>query len=180
MRVIGITGLPGAGKSIAAEVAKEAGVPVERMGDAVWEEVRRRGLPVTDENVSSVSDAMRKERHAAIWAERTSERLAASPAPVVVIDGIRSMAEVEYFRATLGTDFTLVAITAPDDQRMKRVLARRRADEAQDRDRFEARDRRELQWGLADVVAGAEVTLENAGDISSIKRRFKAILEGRR
>jgi dephospho-CoA kinase len=49
MTVIGIVGLPGSGKSEAADVAAEMGVPVVTMGDVIRAACRERGLdPATD------------------------------------------------------------------------------------------------------------------------------------
>ena len=48
MKVIGFVGLPASGKTEAAKVAQELGIPIIRMGDVVREEVKRRGLDITE------------------------------------------------------------------------------------------------------------------------------------
>lgn len=161
MRVVGFTGLPGSGKTIAAEVARARGVPVVRMGDCVWDEVRARGLPLNDETVGRVAHEMRTRHGPAVWAQRTLEKVRKLGADTVAIDGIRSMAEVEAFHAALGSDFVLVAIHASPGTRHARLLARAREDEAASEAAARERDRRELAWGVGEVVAQADVVLVN-------------------
>lgn len=44
MLVIVITGLPGSGKTIASDVARELGLPVVTMGDVIRDEAVRSGI----------------------------------------------------------------------------------------------------------------------------------------
>ena len=161
MRVIAFTGMPGAGKSVAVEVAKERGLPVLRMGDFIWEEVRRRGLPITSASVAEVAMQMRTDFGPGVWADRTVDHLKEIRTDVAVIDGVRSEAELEVFRHRLGHDFTLVAIHASRPTRMSRLLGRGRADDIRDEGEFIARDERELGWGIGRVIALADVMLVN-------------------
>ncbi|RKX48292.1 MAG: hypothetical protein DRP25_07625, partial [Thermotoga sp.] len=109
MKVIAFTGMPGSGKSEAVKVAREMRIPVIRMGDCVWEEVRKRGLELNDENVGRIANEMREKYGKDIWAKRTFEKIDPSW-DIVVIDGIRNIEEVDFFREKLGKDFTLIAI----------------------------------------------------------------------
>jgi dephospho-CoA kinase len=163
VRVVGFTGMPGSGKSVAAEVARGLRVPVVRMGDCVWDEVKSRGLPLTDEHVGMVAHEMRMLHGPGIWAERTLEKVRKLGADQVCIDGVRSMAEVAVFHHGLGRDFVLVAIMASPATRHHRLLARQREDEAQGEAALTARDSRELGWGIGDVIALADVVLVNEG-----------------
>jgi dephospho-CoA kinase len=180
VRVIGVTGMPGSGKSVAAEVARRLGVPVVRMGDCVWEEVRARGLPLVDEVVGGVAHEMRERHGPGVWAERTLEKVRKLNAETVLIDGIRSMHEVEVFHGGLGRDFVLVAIQASPEVRHARLLARGRADEAASEEAARARDRRELAWGVGEVIALADTVLLNQGtDPAPFRREVERLLRGR-
>ncbi len=59
MKIIAFTGMPFSGKSEAVEITKQRGLPVIRMGDLVWDEVRSQGLPLSDETVGTVANKMR-------------------------------------------------------------------------------------------------------------------------
>jgi dephospho-CoA kinase len=161
MRVLAFTGMPGAGKSVAVEVAKAHGLPVLRMGDLIWEEVRRRGLPVTSESVAEVAMQMRTDFGPGVWADRTVDRLHTLNPDLAIIDGVRSEAELEVFRHRLGQDFTLVCVHASRPVRMRRLLERQREDDVKDEGEFIARDERELGWGIGRVIALADIMLLN-------------------
>jgi dephospho-CoA kinase len=161
MRVLAFTGMPGAGKSVAVEVANEQGIPVLRMGDLIWEEVRRRGLPITSESVAEVAMQMRTDFGPGVWADRTVDRLHTMKPELAIIDGVRSEAELEVFRNRLGHDFTLVCVHASRPVRMRRLLERHREDDVKDEGEFTARDERELGWGIGRVIALADVMLLN-------------------
>ena len=179
MRVLAFTGMPGAGKSVAVEVARKRGIPVLRMGDFIWEEVRRRGLPITSESVGEVAMQMRTDFGPGVWAEKTVERLRTLHPETAVIDGVRSEAELEVFQHRLGSDFTLVAIHASRKVRMKRLLSRGREDDVKDEGEFIARDERELGWGLGRVIALADVMLVNEAPLPTLEEQVERVLGGR-
>ena len=152
MKIIAFTGMPGSGKSEAVKIAKELGIQVIRMGDCVWEEVKRRGLELNDENVGRIADEMRKKHGMDIWAKRTLEKIDKSP-DKIVIDGIRNIEEMDFFREKLGKDFLLVAIHASPETRYKRLMDRKREDDNLTIDRIKNRDERELRWGIGVLIA---------------------------
>ncbi|HEX2021302.1 MAG TPA: AAA family ATPase [Candidatus Thermoplasmatota archaeon] len=179
MRVIAFTGMPGAGKSVAVEVARKRGIPVLRMGDFIWEEVRRRGLPITSESVAEVAMQMRTDFGPGVWAEKTVDRLKSMHVEMGVIDGVRSEAELEVFRHRLGVDFTLVAIHASRATRMRRLFERHREDDVRDEGEFIARDERELGWGLGRVIALADVMLVNEDTMPDLASQVERVMDGR-
>ncbi|MHB8634039.1 MAG: AAA family ATPase [Thermoplasmatota archaeon] len=179
MRVIGFTGMPGAGKSEAMQIAHQRGIPVVRMGDLIWEEVDRRGLPRDAKHVGEVANAMRASHGKDVWAKRAVERVrgAAGASPVVLIDGIRSHDEVETFRRELGGTFVLVAIHTDREHRFRRMLERARADDPTDPEVLRIRDEREMNWGLARVIALADEMIVNDGPLDGFRRHVAALLD---
>ena len=178
MRVIGVTGMPGSGKSEAMEVVRERGIPVVRMGDLVWEEVEGQGLPRDAEHVGRVANAMRQSDGADVWARRTVARVLRDhgSAPVVVIDGIRNQEEVERLRDELGDDFTLVAIHTDPDERYGRMVRRGRADDSVDEAVLRARDQREMGWGIARTIALADEMVVNNGSLDAFRAKVAALI----
>lgn len=180
--------MPGSGKSEAMEVAKARGHPVVRMGDLIWEEVERQGLPRDAKHVGEVANAMRASHGKDVWAVRTAERVrrlmalgeaegGRSPARLVLIDGIRSQEEVETFRRELGHDFVLVAIHTDPDHRFQRMVARGRADDSKDVTVLKARDEREMTWGIARTIALADEMLVNDATLESFRKKVAALLD---
>ncbi|HQC34822.1 MAG TPA: AAA family ATPase, partial [Methanoculleus sp.] len=45
MKVIGIVGMPASGKGEVSRIARDLGIPVVVMGDAIREKVKEAGLP---------------------------------------------------------------------------------------------------------------------------------------
>jgi dephospho-CoA kinase len=154
--------MPGSGKTAAVKVAIDRGLQVLRMGDSVWDEVKRRDLPLKAEVVGKIADEMRETHGADIWARRTLKKVDPD-AKLVVIDGLRSMAERAVFKAALGNDFVLVHIQCPTETRMQRITSRGREDDTASMEAFRARDERELSWGLGEVLEEADVVISNTG-----------------
>ncbi len=179
MRILGFTGMPGSGKSEAMEAAKARGYPVVRMGDLIWEEVERQGLPRDAANVGRVANAVRESHGKDIWAVRTVERVrkAANGHRLVLIDGIRSNHEVEVFRRELGHDFVLVAIHTDPNHRFDRMVLRGRADDSKDKTVLAARDEREMGWGIARTIALADQMLVNDGTLEQFRAKVTALLD---
>ena len=60
MKIIAFVGMPASGKSEAARIAAEMGIPVINMGDVIRKEVLRRGLEPNDSNTGMVATDLRK------------------------------------------------------------------------------------------------------------------------
>jgi dephospho-CoA kinase len=178
VRVLGFTGMPGSGKSEAMEVAKRMGLPVVRMGDLIWEEVDRQGLPRDAHNVGQVANAMRQSHGADVWSRRTVDRVrvVARAHPVILIDGIRSHEEVATFRQELGADFVLIAIHTDQMHRFERMRNRKRADDSPDAEVMRARDEREMGWGIARTIALADEMLVNDATLDAFRAKVAALL----
>ena len=178
MRVIGIVGLPGSGKSEAAAVAREAGVPVVTMGDVIRRECRDRDLdPATYHG--EVASALREEGGKGAIAERSLPIIedALESADTVLVDGIRSDIEATRFEAAFGDAFTLVAIEAPFETRAERVDARGRdTPTSEGGESLEARDERERGFGMGDAIADADVTIDNTDSLDTFYERVRALL----
>jgi dephospho-CoA kinase len=179
VRVVGFTGMPGSGKSEAMEVAKARGHPVVRMGDLIWEEVDRQGLPRDAKHVGQVANGMRETHGKDVWAKRTAQRVAelATGQELVLIDGIRSQEEVETLRREIGHDFLLVAIHTDPDHRFTRMIQRGRADDSKDPKVLKARDEREMTWGIARTIALADEMLVNDSTLEAFRERVTALLD---
>ncbi|WP_254532319.1 AAA family ATPase [Natrinema gelatinilyticum] len=178
MHVIGTVGLPGSGKSEAATVAREDGIPVVTMGDVVRQETADRGLdPAKDHG--TVARALREENGPTAIAERSlpmiEDRLENHDA--VLVDGIRSDVEVDVFETEFGDAFTLVSIEAPYEIRADRIDERGRdAGEADGGEGVAARDERERGFGMDDAMERADVVVENTGSLEAFHDRIREVV----
>jgi len=169
--VLGIVGMPGSGKSVVADALRRRGVPVVVMGDVVREETRRRGLEPTPENVGRVMLEIRDEEGLVVVARRCIPKIEALQGRVVVVEGIRSMDEVEEFRRHFG-DFSLLAIHSSPETRFERLYHRRRSDDPGSWQAFIERDLRELRVGIGWPIALADHVLVNEGKLSDLRARI--------
>jgi len=180
MTVIGIVGLPGSGKSEAANVAADMGVPVVTMGDVIRAECRERGLdPASDHG--TVAKALREEDGPAAIAERSLPMIESEldEEPAVVVDGIRSDEEVRTFREAFGESFLLVAIDAPFELRAERLDLRGRDAGADDGGESLAdRDERELGFGMGEAMEMADLAIENTETLAAFQRNIRTLLRG--
>ncbi|GGM33932.1 AAA family ATPase [Haloarcula argentinensis] len=178
MTVIGIVGLPGSGKSEAANVAAEMDVPVVTMGDVIREECRDRGLdPASDHG--TVAKALREENGPAAIAERSLPMIEAEleSNDTVLVDGIRSDVEVEAFETAFGDGFLLVEIDAPFELRADRLDLRGRDTSADDGgESLEDRDARELGFGMGEAMDMADLTIENTETLVAFQRTVRTLI----
>ncbi|HDR73922.1 MAG TPA: flagellar hook-basal body complex protein FliE [Methanoculleus sp.] len=177
MKVIGVVGLPASGKGEFSRIAGDMGIPVVVMGDVIRDVLIERGLPPTDENLGAVSRELREKNGRAAIAERCIPRINAQDAPLVLVDGIRSDAEVAVFREAF-ENFTLIGVDAPFELRFQRLNDRKRSDDPADEESMRARDARELGWGLGRALEMADATISNDGSIQEFRDEVIAILKG--
>ena len=178
MRVIGVVGMPGSGKSEAAAVARELDIPVVTMGDVIRNEAVERGLDPKTEH-GRVAKQLREEGGKAAIAHHSLPliRDALDGGDVVLVDGIRSDAEVAVFEDEFGGDFTLVEVYAPFEVRRERIESRGRdASEDEGGESLEARDRRELGFGMGDAIEDADRRIENTDTLEAFREQIRDLL----
>ena len=170
--------MPGAGKSTVASFLKEKGFAMVTMGDAVREEATRQGLQPTNGNLGKLMLKLREEMGLGAVARLMLNKISRDAVDGnVVIDGIRSNAEVEVLRS-IG-QVKVLAIHASQDVRFRHVKARARLDAPSDAGEFAGRDNRELSVGISEAIALADETISN-NDLSldQLKIRAGAIVDG--
>jgi len=128
MKIIGFVGLPGSGKGEASQIARLHGLAVVVMGDVIRQEAVRQGLEPTDQNLGRIGNALRAAEGPDAVAKKTFERALATGKDTVVVDGLRSREEVDFFRSH-ADEFHLIEVCAPAQARLKWLAARGRPDD---------------------------------------------------
>ena len=159
MLVIAITGMPGAGKSTAARALESLNLKRIVMGDVIREETRRRALDPDPKNTGNVMKELREKLGEGAVAELSLQAIKALREDVVIVDGIRSVAEVDVFRRN--AHVVLLAIHASRKRRFELLKERGRGDDPPDWDTFVARDDRELGVGIGAAIALADEIVSN-------------------
>ena len=191
MKIIGVTGLPGSGKSVVSRTAKRLNIPIIRMGDVIREEAKKR-----NENPGDVAVELRKEYGEFIVAERCVElikkdietknnsdtytknksRVKVPKCDIYMIEGIRSQHEIEIFKKNF-KEFVVIAVHSTPITRFKRLKKRMRPDDSREKSDFLLRDQRELNFGIGNVIATADYMVVNEGPLKKIKSIIRRILE---
>ena len=173
--VIGLAGMPGSGKSVVVDTARELGYDIVVMGDVVRQETLARGLELTPQNVGKVMLELRQEKGNYVIAQKCIPKIEEQPSPKVLVDGLRSLYEADIFKEHFAK-FTLVAVHASPETRFNRLSNRRRSDDPAEWQVFHERDMRELSVGLGNVIAMAEQMIVNDNSFEHVKAKVKESL----
>ncbi|MDR0509457.1 MAG: AAA family ATPase [Candidatus Methanoplasma sp.] len=173
MKIIIISGMPGAGKEEFLSTAGAMGLPFVRMGDVVREFYSGSSDQERGSSVGEFANAERERFGKNIWAKRVIEKMSGG---VFIIDGCRSMDEIRSFRE-LSDDVLMVGIHAPPEQRHERLVKRGRDDSPKNLEEFNKRDSREISWGLAEVIALSDVMIINASGLDEFHSAAADVLK---
>ena len=158
--LICVTGMPGAGKSVIAEyISNVLRAPLISMGNAMREEALRRGKSLDLKSMMKFALEIRKELGKEAVARLVIKKLSGIREEIVVIDGVRSLEEIDYFSKHAKT--LIVAVHASPRERFKRLRSRGRKDDPKTWEEFRDRDIKELTIGLGKVIALADVMVVN-------------------
>ena len=153
--------MPGAGKSTIADGLKPKGYDIINMGNAVREEVKKRNLEPTRDNLGKLMLELREKNGPGAIAELVKSQIESSTAKVILIDGLRSNDEIQVLRKF--GNVKLLAIHASTDTRFNFLQKRGRSDDPQTKDHFEERDNRELGVGISNPIALSDYAISNIG-----------------
>ncbi|MGB3921543.1 AAA family ATPase [Methanothrix sp.] len=194
MKIIGFVGLPGSGKGEASRIARERGLVVVVMGDVIRQEAARQGLEPTDQNLGRIGNALREREGPEAVAKRTLEMAQRTGRDLVVVDGLRSQAEADFFRSR-AEEFYLIEVQAAADVRLRWLENRGRPDDPkgceEDRGGASAEDRavdsaasalkeregREKGWGLCQAMERADYRIDNSGSLEDLRQRVVQLLD---
>lgn len=176
MKIIAFVGMPASGKSEAARIASKMGIPVVNMGDVIRKEVLSRGLEPTDSNTGMVATDLRKCEGMDAVAKRCIYQIREKGSELVVVDGVRGIAEVECFRQEFGKGFILISIYTPIEVRFSRIQKRGRSDDMSSIDGLRHRDERELGWGMGEAIEASSIEIENNFSLETFRKDVIEVL----
>ncbi|HJM45355.1 MAG TPA: AAA family ATPase [Candidatus Nitrosopelagicus sp.] len=157
--VVCLTGMPGAGKSTIVSKLKEEGYETFSLGDGVRAEAKKLNLEPTGENLGKLMLELREKNGPGAIAELLKESIQESTHDIIIIDGIRSIHEINVLKET--GNVKLLAVNASADTRFNFLRERKRSDDPLTREKFEERDNREIGVGLEEIIGLADESIEN-------------------
>ena len=164
-RFVAVCGMPGSGKSVLSETARRLQWSIRTMGDVVRSEVERLGLDHSAEVTGRVATNLRESHGPTVIADRLAVQINEDlvDGRDVLVDGVRSQVELDRLTQIVGQRPLLIAVTADDSIRWQRLKQRGRPEDGSI-ESLQARDQREIGFGLAEVITLADVVWCNVDD----------------
>ena len=176
--VFGIAGMPGSGKTEVCKIlSKKFNAPIYIMGDIIRKIAKERNIEPTRNNLEKIMLKIREEEGKDIIAKKIIEEIKLSNIKngVIIIDGIRSIHELDFFKKNF-KNFILLAIIASKENRFLRLFKRKREDDPSSFEEFIKRDRIESSIGLGAVLAEADFYILNDGTLKELNKQIQKIL----
>lgn len=176
MKVIAIVGMTGSGKSEVAVLFAENGFAKIRFGDVTDKEVKKRGLPLNEENERLVRELLRKEQGMAAYAKLNLPAIdSALKKSSVAIDGLYSWEEYIFLKGHYGENFSVVAVYASPKTRYTRLTAR--AERGLTREDAAGRDKAEIEnINKGGPIAMADFTIINESFLDDLEKEVIKII----
>lgn len=176
--IIGLTGLSGSGKDMAASYLKEKGFVYYSLSDILREECQRIGQETNRDNLIAMGNKLRQDFGPSILAKRTLEKIKARGEGKAVIVSIRNPAEVIELKKE--PSFKLISVTAPVELRYQRISGRGRPEDRVSLEKFKEQEEREMagsetEQQLRKVMAMADRVIDNKGTIEELGQQVEII-----
>lgn len=175
--VLAVCGMPGSGKGEFASVFIDQKIPVLSMGDMIRAEVAHRGLEESPNIFGEIASELRAEFGDDVLAVRLADKIDSmrEENDVILIEGLRGVAEREIFQSRWNESFKVIAIHADKELRFQRIMKRNRSEDG-DRETFEIRDSREKGWGLEQLISEADYSIQNRDPLSAFYQDTRELL----
>ena len=151
--------MPGSGKSTIVSALKSKGIETLNLGNGVRAEAKRRNLEPSGENLGKIMLQLREKNGPGAIANLLTDQIQKSKSNIIIIDGIRSIAEIEVLK-NVGS-VKLLSIEATAETRFKFLKARGRSDDPETKEKFAERDNREISVGIDKSISIADETISN-------------------
>ncbi len=175
MKVLAICGLPGSGKTTAIEAIDDLGIIVT-MGDVVRDEVKKRNLEPSGNNIGKIAKELRERNGPSIIAEKCVELIKKMNEQIIFVDGVRSLSEISIFRKYW--KFPIIAVIVEEEKRFKHLFERNRSDDPKSLEDLKERDKREIAFGLDKVLEIADYKIYNNSSIDDLKKNTRKTVLG--
>ncbi|MBE0652012.1 MAG: AAA family ATPase [Bacteroidales bacterium] len=181
MVIIGITGTLGAGKGTVVDyLVKEKKFLHYSVRQYLIDKIKKQGLPVNRDTMTSTANALRKAHHPAFIIEELY-RLAKEQKKDAIIESIRTPGEIDFLR-TKG-EFFLFALDAKPEIRFKRILSRGSETDHVDYKTFLSNEQREMsttdpnKQNLGKCIQMADFRINNNEDVQTLYGEIDKVLK---
>lgn len=127
LKILAFVGLAGSGKTTAVEYLTQKGYPKVYFGGIVLDEVKKRGLEMTQENEQPIREELREKEGKDFVVKKIVQQihdLVAAGQHRIVADGLYTWTEYKILKREFPGELTVVAIVAPRALRHQRLMVR--------------------------------------------------------
>jgi dephospho-CoA kinase len=186
-KVICITGLCGAGKSVVSDyLVNQKGFHFLRFGQLTMDEIKKRGLVPSEALEKEIRENIRKQHGMAAFAILNLPKLDEMvKAGNVVGDGLYSFEEYKVLKEHFGNDLIVIAVYAPPVLRYERISQRisystdtnlrNRSISVEDAKKRDISELEKLNKGA--TIAMADYTIQNTKDTAFLSNQIEEILQ---
>ena len=133
--------------------------------------------PITRENMQLLSTILRKNFGEDILAKVIAGDIAKDDSSIIVIDGVRRLADIKYLEKMDG--FKLVRVVADAQIRYQRLLARKenQDDESKTYEQFLTDEQGEADAQVPEVMAKASLEINNNGGLENLYQQIESVIK---
>ena len=176
-KLVLVTGMPGSGKSLVTKYLVEKGYKSLSMGDVVREIANERGIEKTPENLLSIAQEVREKYGLDGVAKLLMKKITRIKHDKIVIDGLRSISEARTL-IPMGKCIHLISVHASPETRFKRLLRRGRPGDPRNWEDFVYRDKKELSFGLGEIIAVSDIIILNEDpEEEELRKQLERMME---
>jgi dephospho-CoA kinase len=162
-KLILIVGLPGSGKSAAADfIKRKFNADIVHSGDIIREEIRRRGLKYTPKNDALIAHWFHTGGREELVVKRVWNKIRKSNKKLIVIEGLRSVKQLKYMEETAKIRPVIISVIASFKVRVKRELKRGRFGKEESIKYLRFRDKLEKSHGEDKLIKKADYAIDNS------------------
>ncbi len=176
--ILGLTGEICAGKGIIVKyLTEKRGAASYRFSTMLRDLLNRLYLPISRENMQLISTAARQTFGEDIMAKVIAEDVKNEKNIIVIIDGVRRIADIKYLKEIPG--FKLARITAEPEIRYNRLISRKenQGDENKTYEEFLADHKKEADAQVPVVMAQADLEINNNGSLEDLYKQVDQIIK---
>lgn len=178
-KIVAFVGLTGSGKSTAVEYLTEKGFPKVYFGGIVLDEVRKRGLELTQENEQPIREELRAKEGKDFVVKRIVKQihdLIDAGQHRIVADGLYTWTEYKAMKHEFPGELTVVAVVTPKHLRKNRMA--NRPIRPLTSDQVDKRDWAEIEnIEKGGPIAIADYYVMNDGNLEKLHEQIDNILQ---
>jgi len=176
--ILGLVGKIAAGKgTVATYLEKKYSASTYRFSDIMKDLLIRLHLPVNRHNLQTISTIIRQNFGQDIFAKIIAENVIKDNNQVIIVDGIRRMADIKYL--VKNKKFKLVKVEASSEIRFKRLINRneKQDDINKTYQKFLADQEQEADAEIPQVMKKATIEINNNGALAKLYNQIDKIIE---